>query len=374
MQKLILACVVVMLLAFPMTSRAEDMYVYFGSHSEGPGIGFSLAHFDTDTGVLTKPQFLIEAVQPAFFIIHPDGKHLYTNNSGSPGGISAYEIDRSNGHLKLLNKKPASGGDPSFISVDKTGKYVLAANYQGGNIEVYAIQPDGSIGERTAFVQHTGSSINPQRQTHPFAHSIVTDPTNRFVLVPDLGIDKVMIYRFDEKTGKLEANDPPSVSIKPGSGPRHIRFHPDGKHVYLISEIASTITAFNWDSQKGTLSEFQTVSTLPEGFTGTSTCAELEIHPNGKFIYGSNRGHDSIAVFAIDQASGKLSLVQHISSAGKTPRNFAFDPTGKWILCTNHGSNNAVVFKVDPTTGKLTQQGEPVEVPSPFCERFLPVK
>jgi len=370
----------ILLVAFAtLSANAADMYVYFGTHVAGAGKGFSLSHFDTDTGVLTKPEYLLDAEAPAFFVIHPDGKHLYTCNSistfqGKPEGtISAYEIDTKTGKLTLLNRKPAGGGDPSYISLDKTGRYALDANYQGGNICGYAIQPDGSLGERTAFVQHTGRSIDPSRQTKPFAHSIIVDPSNRFVLVADLGVDKVFVYRFNEKDGTLTPNDPPFAPVKPGSGPRHVKFHPNGKWVYVISEIGSTVTGFNWDGTKGMLTEFQAVSTLPEGFTNTSACAELEIHPNGKFLYGSNRGHDSIAVFAIDQATGKLGLVQHVSSQGKTPRNFAFDPTGKWIICTNHGSNNAVVFRVDETTGKLTQTGQPVSVPYPFCERFLPV-
>jgi len=357
----------------PLAANAADMYVYFGTHRSGPGIGFSLAHFDTETGALTKPQFIMEAVEPAFFVIHPDGKHLYTCNSAQPGSVSAYEIDPKTGRLTLLNQKPAGGADPSYIALDKASRYALVANYQGGNIAVLAIKPDSSIGERTAFAQHTGSSVNPQRQTRPFAHSIIVDPSNRFVLVADLGVDKVFVYRFNEKDGTLTPNDPPFAAVKPGSGPRHVKFHPNGKWVYLINEIGSTVIGFNWDGTKGTLTEFQTVSTLPEGFTNTSTCAELEIHPNGKFLYGSNRGHDSIIVFAVDQATGKLTLVEHVSSQGKTPRNFAFDPTGRWIICSNHGSNNAVVFRVNETTGKLTQTGQPVEVPYPFCERFLPV-
>lgn len=357
-----------------LSARAADMYVYFGTHRSGPGIGFSIAHFDTDTGALTKPEFIMEAVEPAFFVVPPDGKHLYTCNSGRPGAISAYAIDPKSGHLTFLNQQPSGGDDPSYVCLDKTGRYALTANYLSGTIAALAIKPDGSLGDRTAFFQHTGSSVNPQRQMHPFAHSIIVDPSNRFVLVADLGVDKVFVYRFDEKTGSLTPNDPPFVTIKPGSGPRHVKFHPNGKWVYVISEIGSTVTGFNWDGAQGALTEFQTVSTLPEGFTNTSTCAELEIHPNGRFLYGSNRGHDSLAVFGIDETTGRLTPIQHVSTQGKTPRNFAFDPTAKWILCTNHGSNNAVVFRVDETTGRLTPVGQPVEVPYPFCERFLPVK
>jgi 6-phosphogluconolactonase len=356
----------------PMSVSAQEMCVYFGTHSSGPGIGFSMSHFNTETGVLTKPEFLIEAKEPAYFIIHPDGKHLYTCNSGLPGTISAYEIDPATRHLTFINQKPSGGGDPSYISLDKTGRFALAANYDGGNICIYAIEPDGSLGAQTAFVQHTGKSINPERQTHAYAHSIIVDPSNRFVLVADLGLDKVLVYRFNEKDGTLSPNDPPFASVEPGSGARHVKFHPNGKWTYVIKEMGSTVTCFNWDGVRGALSEFQNISTLPEDFTGTNACAEMLIHPNGKFLYCSNRGHNSLAVFAIDQTTGRLSPIQHISTSGNTPRNFEFDPAGKWIICTNHGSNNAVVFRVNNDAGFLTQAGEPVEVPAPFCERFLP--
>jgi 6-phosphogluconolactonase len=361
------------LLLIPTLSRADDMYVYFGTHARGPGKGFSLSHFDMETGALSKPQYLVDAVEPAYFVIHPDGRHLYTCNGGEPGAVSAYEINPAHGQIKLLNQKPAGGADPSYITLDRTNRFLLVANYVGGNISALAVQPDGSLGERTALIQHTGKSINSQRQSKPFAHSIVLDPTNGFALVADLGVDKLFVYRFNEKDGTLAPNDPPSASVKPGSGPRHVRFHPNGKWVYLINEMGCTIIGFNWDSTRGSLDEFQMVPTLPEGFSGTSTCAEVDIHPNGKFLYGTNRGHDSVAVFSIDQASGKLSLIEHAPSGGKTPRNFSFDPSGQWMICTNHGSNNAAVFRIDQATGKLTQVGQPVEVPYPFCPRFLPV-
>ena len=360
--------------AFAVPLPAADVYVYFGTHSRGPGIGFSVAHFDTDTGALTQPRFLTEAVEPAYFVIHPDGRHLYTCNSGSPGGVSAYEIDRATGQLTLLNKEPSGGGDASYVCLDQTGRFVLVANYEGGNIAVFALQPDGRIGGRTAFAQHTGSSVDPKRQTHAYAHSIIVDPTNRFALVADLGLDRLFVYRFDEKNGSLRPNDPPFATVRPGSGPRHVKFHPNGRWVYLINEMGCTVTAFNWDSAHGALTEFQTISTLPADFKGASTCAEIKVHPNGRFLYGSNRGHDSLAVFAIDSTTGRLAPLEYVSTRGKIPRNFTFDPTGRWILCTNHGSDNAVVFRVDATTGRLTPAGQPVSVPSPFCERFLPVR
>jgi 6-phosphogluconolactonase len=332
-----------------------------------------VARFDTDTGALTSPRLDVEAVQPAFFVIHPDGRHLYTCNSGSPGGISAYAIDPKTANLTRINGVPSGGDDPSYVCLDHTARFALVANYNSGNIAAFALQPDGSIGARTAFVQHTGRSINPQRQTHAYAHSIIVDPTNHFALAADLGVDKLFVYRFDDRTGALTPNDPPFAAVTPGSGPRHVTFHPNGRWVYLINEMGCTVTAFNWDSARGALAEFQTVPTLPADFKGANTCAEILVHPNGKFLYASNRGHDSIVVFAIDAASGRLTALEHVPTQGRTPRNFAFDPTGRWIICTNQDSNNAVVFRVDDATGRLTQTGKPVPVPSPFCERFLPV-
>jgi 6-phosphogluconolactonase len=364
----------VLVIAFASSlAPAADMYVFIGTSRSGAGIGLSLAHFDTDTGVLTTPQLAVEAVQPAFFVIHPDGRHLYTVNAGEPGGISAYSIDPAGARLTLINQVPSGGGEPAYVSLDQTARFVLVANYNGGNIAAFALKPDGGIGARTAFVQHTGRSVNPRRQSAVHPHSIIVDPTNHFALVADLGLDKLFVYRFDDRTGALTPNAPPFAAVKSGSGPRHVKFHPNGRWAYLINEMGRSVTALNWDSARGALTEFQTISTLPADFNGTSTCAEVLVHPNGRFLYGSNRGHDSIAVFAIDPASGLLTPVEYVPTQGRTPRNFAFDPTGKWIICANQDSNNAVVFRVDDATGRLTQTGQPVPAPYPFCERFLPV-
>ena len=359
---------------FATPALASDMFVYFGSHSKGPNIGFSVARFDTDTGKLTTPVFLQEAVAPAYFMIHPDGRHLYTCNSDPGSSISAYSIDPATAKLTLLNELPSGGGEPCYVGLDRTRRYLMVANYYAGNIAVFALHPDGSIGERTAFIQHAGSSINRERQTQPHAHTIRVDSNNRFVLVADLGVDKLFVYRFDEKTGALKPNDPPFATVAPGSGPRHLAFGKNDRNVYLINELSSTIARFGWDSKTGVLTPCETVSTLPKDFKGMSTCAEVLMHPGGKFVYATNRGDDSVAVFSVDAKTGRLTLVQHVPTRGKTPRNCEFDPTGKWLLVSNHDSNNAVVFRIDPKTGRLTQTGEPVTVPSPFCERFLPVK
>jgi 6-phosphogluconolactonase len=352
-----------------LPAAAADLTVYFGTHTAGPGKGFSVSHFDTVTGILSKPEFLLETPAPAYFVIAPGGRRLYACNS--TGFVSAYSIDPATPQLKLINQKPSGGGDPSYISLDRTGRYVFVANYDGGNIAAWALEPDGSLGERTAFVQHRGSSVNPQRQSHAFAHSIRVDSTNRFVLVADLGLDKLFVYKFNVKDGSLAANDPPFAKAAPGSGPRHVVFHPNGRWVYLITEMGNTIMLFDWDPRRGALSEVQTVSTLPKTFQGVSTCAEIQVHPSGRFVYASNRGPDSIAVFSVDGKTGRLTLIQDVQSGGDTPRNFDMDPTAHWLLVTNHGSNTAMVFRIDQQTGRLTPTGQPLDVPSPFCPRFL---
>jgi len=353
---------------------AADMLVFFGTHKTGADVGFSLAHFDTDTGALTKPEFLEPATSPAFFEVQPDGRHLYTCNSEIAGEVSAYEIEPHSGRLTFLNSQPAGGADPCYLSLDRSGHYALAANYGGGSLAVFVLKPDGRLGERTAFIQHTGNSVDPRRQTQAHTHSVLTDPGNKFALAADLGVDKIFVYHFNAQDGSLKPNDPPFAHVALGSGPRHLTFHPNGRWVYVINELASTVVGFNWNSTAGTLEDFQTVSTIPAEFSGVNTSAEILVHMNGKFLYASNRGHDSLAVFAIDQKTGWLKLVEYVPSGGKLPRYFTFDPTARWILCANHGSDNVTVFQVDENTGRLTLTGSPVPVPYPFCARLLPVR
>jgi len=334
----------------PLAAVAQDNLVFFGTHSVGAKKGISVAHFNSETGVLTKPELVVEAPAPAYFIIHPDGKHLYACNSndfakGYTGQtITAYSIDPKNGNLTLLNQQSSGSADPSYICMDASKRFVLVANYKGGSVAVITLKPDGSLGEITANIKHTGRSVDTVRQTQPYVHSIKLDPTNHFALVADLGLDKLFVYRFNSKTGSLEPNDPPFAAVAPGSGPRHIAFHPNSKFVYLINEIACTIITYAWDSTTGKLIELQTSSTLPSDFKGKNTCAEIEVYPNGKFLYASNRGHESLAVFAIDSTNGKISLLEHIPTQGHWPRNFSFDPTNKWLIVTNHNSDNAMVF------------------------------
>jgi len=351
-----------------LPAAAAQLTVYFGTHVAGPGKGFSVAHFDTVTGALSKPEFMLETPAPAYYIIAPGGRRLYSCNS--TGFVSAYSIDPVTAQLKLINQKPSGGGDPSYISLDQTRHYVLVANYDGGNIAVWALAPDGGLGERTAYVDHKDPSVNPQHVTvHP--HSIRVDPTNRFALVGDTGLDAVFVYKFNVGDGSLTPNDPPFVKAPPGANPRHVAFHPNGRWLYALTEAGSTIMLFNWDSLRGALLEVETVSTLPKDFQGKSACSEIQVHPSGKFVYASNRGRDSIAVFSVDAKTGRLTAIQDVPSGGKTPRNFDLDPSAHWLLVTNHDSNNAMVFRIDQETGKLTPVGQPVEVPYPFCPRFL---
>lgn len=355
----------------PPRARAADMLVYFGSQATTGGIGFSIAHFDTVTGALSQPKFLVAADGPSIFAIGPDNRHLYTTNFTGDGGASAYRIDLASGALTLINRISGNKASTSYLGLDRSGRFALAANFDTGHLAVFPIEPDGSLGKATAIDKHTGSSVNPQRQTHTYPHDIVTDPSNRFAVVPDLGIDKVYVYRFDDKAGTLVAADPPSVSVKPGSGPRHVAFSPNQKWAYVITEMGNTIIAFKWDAARGTLSEIQTVSTLPDGFTAESTAAEIEVHPGGKFLFGSNRGHDSIVTFAIDPSNGRLTLVAFTATQGKNPRDFTLDPSGKWMICTNQASNSAIVFRIDAESGKLTPVGPPVDVPAPCGVRMV---
>jgi 6-phosphogluconolactonase len=258
--------------------------------------------------------------------------------------------------------------------VDKTGKFLLVANYGSGSIAALPIQADGKLAEASSVIQHQGSSVNRERQAGPHAHFITTDPANRFALTCDLGLDQVLVYRLDLARGALVPNDPPFVATQPGLGPRHFVFSPDGRFVYVISEIGGTVTTFAYDANRGVLNALQTLSTLPKDFKGFKSCAEVQIHPSGRFLYGSNRGHDSIAIYAIDPGTGKLSWVDCQPSGGKTPRHFLIDPSGQWLLAENQDSDNMVVFRLDGGTGRLSPTGQVIEVPSPVCAVLVPAR
>ncbi len=356
------------------TVSAESLHVYLGTYTSGAGSGQGIHRsvLDLETGKLSEPALAAEAKSPSFIEIHPTGKFLYAVcESGPHGSVGAYAIDPDTSDLRLLNQQPSGGSGPCHLSIDHMGRNVLVANYGSGSVSVIPIRPDGSLAKPTGLVQHEGSSVNPDRQKGPHAHSINVSPDNRFAYVADLGIDRIMIYRFDAQAGTIVPNGPPFVQIKPGAGPRHFAFHPDGKSAYVINELDGTITAFAYDSASGALTEVQTVPTLPEGFSGRNACAEIRVHPSGRFLYGSNRGHDSIAVYRIDEAEKPLTFVEHETAGITTPRNFNIDPTGAFCLVANQGSDSVFVFRVNRETGALEPTGHKIAVPKPVCVRFL---
>jgi 6-phosphogluconolactonase len=334
-------------------------------------MGIAVAEFDSGTGALSAPKLVMETRDPAHFTLSADGSRLYMCNTGTPGGVSTFAVkDRETGALELLNYKESKGRGPSYISVDGTGRYVLDANYGGGYIEIHSLAADGSLDQQTAFVQHEGSSVNP-RQDKPYAHWIRTDPGNRFALVADLGTDKIVVYRFDENTGRVTPNEPAFARLNGGSGPRHLAFHPNGKWLYAVQELSNEVVAFRWDARKGELTQFQQVKTLPADFTGQNTAAEIGIPRDGRFLYTSNRGHDSIVVYSVDSGSGELTLRQRVPSRGKVPRYFTFDPTEKWLIVSNQEAGNVAVFSVDAKNGELQPVGAPVTLPKPMAVVFL---
>jgi 6-phosphogluconolactonase len=357
----------------------EQCLVYVGTYTGPKSQGIYAYRLDLKTGACTSLGLAAEAKSPSFLAIHPNRKFLYAVNEisdmgGKPtGGVSAFAIDAQTGKLKFLNHQPSQGAGPCHLVVDRTGKTVLVANYGGGSVASFPIQPDGQLAPAASAIQHHGHSVNASRQKEPHAHSINVDLGNRFAMAADLGLDKVLVYRLDPTTSKLTANDPPSASVQPGSGPRHFAFHPDGKRAYVINEILCTLTAFDYDAKAGKLTERQTLSTLPKGVAVKPeySTAEVQVHPSGKFVYGSNRGHDTIAVFAVDESQGPLRLIGNTPTQGKTPRGFGIDPTGRFLLAGNQDSHTVVVFRIDPQTGALTPTGHTLEVGSPVCVKFV---
>jgi 6-phosphogluconolactonase len=361
------------------SSPVSDRLVYFGTYTSEKSKGVYVSRLDMASGALSAPELAAATANPSYLAVHPTFNFLYAANevgtfSGKEAGsVSAFAIDRATGQLAALNQESSVGRGPVYLVVDKTGRNVLVSNYGGGSVAVLPIGQDGALKPASAFIQHTGSSVNPQRQRGPRAHSINLDPGNRFAYAADLGLDKVLIYRFDADKGSLTPNDPPFAAVQPGAGPRHFAFHPHGRFAYVINEIDVTLTAFRSDPERGGLAALQTVSTLPAGqtvVTGFST-ADVQVHPSGRFLYGSNRGHDSIVVFAIDEKSGRLSYVENESTQGSTPRGFGIDPSGTYLLVANQRSDSVVVFRIDQQTGGLTPTGHKIELGSPVCVKFV---
>ncbi len=357
------------------------MFVYFGTYTGEKSKGIYRARLDLDRGTLSEPELAATVTSPSYLAVDPSRRRLFAANEMGKfgdkptGAVSSFAIDGATGALTLLNQESSGGSGPAHVSVDRTGRTLLVANYGGGSVASLPIGADGRLGPAASVIVHKGSSTHPKRQTKPYAHSINMDTANTFAYAADLGADRLFIYRLDPKTSALTPATPPSVALAPGSGPRHLSFHPGGRYAYVINELALTVTAFSRDAASGALTEVQTISTLPAGQAAEAafSTAEVVVHPSGKFLYGSNRGHDSLVVFAIDEAKGTLTLVQHVPTQGSTPRGFGIDPSGRYLLAGNQRSDSVVAFRIDRSTGRLTPTGQTLNVGSPVSVVFVPV-
>jgi 6-phosphogluconolactonase len=367
---------------------AKEMLVYVGTYTEpirfgtgkileGKGEGIYLYRMGPATGTLEFDSKTTGVVNPSYLAIDPTQRFLYAVNElktyedKPTGTVSAFAVDAKSGKLGFLNRRLTHGTDPCHVTVDGEGRYIFVANFMSGSVCVLAVQKDGSLGEASDFVQHLGSSVDLVRQKGPHAHSVTLDRTNRFAFVPDLGLDKLMVYTFDRTRGMLEPHAVAWVKMKPGAGPRHLALHPGGRFAFLINELDSTLAALSVDARKGVFKVRQVVPTLPADFQGESTCADVQVTPSGRFVYASNRGHDSLVIYRIDQHTGRLTYVGHQTTQGKTPRQFEIDPTGRFLLVGNQDTDTIVSFRIDPQTGKLAPTGQVLQVPTPVCVKFL---
>jgi 6-phosphogluconolactonase len=367
---------------------ARETLVYIGTYTEpirfgtgkilqGKGEGIYVCRLDQTSGALEMVGKTTGVTNPSYLAFDSSGRFLYAVNElkeyedKPTGTVSAFDVDPKTGGLEFLNKRLTHGTDPCHLLVDQKREYVFVANFMSGSVCVLPVLADGSLGEASDFIQHQGSGIDPARQKGPHAHSVTLDKAGRFAFVPDLGLDKLMVYKFDPKRGMLEPNAVPWIKMKPGAGPRHVAFHPGGRFAFLINELDSTLASLSYDGRKGTFKVLQIVPTLPEGCRGESACADIQVSPSGAFLYGSNRGHDSIVIYRINQRTGRLAYVGHELTLGKTPRSFGIDPTGQFLLAANQDSDSIVTFRIKPKTGKLLPTGHAIKVPTPVCVKFL---
>ena len=346
--------------------------LYFGTYTNAsPSEGIYHSTFDSTTAVLSKPKLAAKVSSPTFLAIHPNNKIVYAISERNPGEVSAFAIDPHTKHLNFINKVSSGGIGPCHLSLSVDAKTLLVANYSSGSLSSIPIKIDGSLGTPASQIKHKGSSVNKNRQEAPHAHSINITPDNKFAYVADLGIDKIMIYNLDTKTSKLTTNTPSYFATKPGAGPRHLTFHPNGKLVYLINELDNTLIALSYNSTNGELKELQSISTLPSGFKGKSKTAEVNIHPNGKFLYASNRGHDSIATYAINSDTGMLTFVSFQKYEINNPRHFNLDPSGKFCIVGSQDTNQISLFKIDQKNGELIPTKTKYTIGKPVCIKFL---
>ncbi len=362
----------------PPIRNDEACRVYIGTYTGAGSKGIYLSRLNDATGALAEPRLVAETPNPTFLALHPNGRFLYAvNELWKPDAaplptVSAFAMDPVNGGLTFLNDQPSHGAGPCHLVVDPTGKTVVAANYGGGSVAAFPLGADGRLGARSAFIQHRAPAADGAPPAAPHAHGVALDPAQHLAFVTDLGLDQILVDRLDPTLGTLTASEAPPARLTPGAGPRHLVLDPSGRSVWVINEHQSTITVLARENGGSALREVQTVSTRPDGFTGKNTAAELVLHPNGRFLYGSNRGHDSIAVFAIHPDTGRLTLVEHCATGGKTPRSFGIDPTGRYLLAANQNSDTVVVFRVDPETGRLKPTGHTITVGAPTCVIFAP--
>jgi 6-phosphogluconolactonase len=361
--------------------QSTSYWVYVGTakYTGEPSKNLYLAHFDSQSGELKLLGVAAETVNPGFVSVHPGKPFLYAVNEigdfagQKNGAVSSFQIESSTGRLKFLNQVPSFGANPSYVTVNRKGNFALVPSYYGG-LMALPIRADGSLGPPASQQRETGVGVNPVRQESPHPHSVVLSPDNRFAIAVDLGLDKLFVYRFDDHTGSLQPNTPAFATAEPGSGPRHLAFAPNGRFAYVVNELRSSVSTYSYAEQSGIFHRLQTVSTFPPEFKGDNTGAEVQVAPSGRFLYASNRGHDSIAVFAIDGATGTLTRVQDVPTEGRTPRNFVLDPSGRFLLVGDQDSDLIVVFRVDPENGYLASTGEKARVSSPVCLAFVPVQ
>jgi 6-phosphogluconolactonase len=366
------------LMGFAASAHADDQHcwVYFGTSATDANRGIYVSKLDEQTGELSPAQRAADKSDSVFMAFSPDHRRVYSlAEVPGPGAqpleaIETNAVDPATGRLANLGERVSDGPEGCHISVDPSGRCVLVSNYKGHYIEVFPISADTTVGARACLIRHSGSGPNPTRQQEAHPHSTNVDPTGRFAIVADLGLDRLFVYRLDAGNGILSPNDPPFATIAPGAGPRHFVFHPDGRHAFVINEMGGSITAMNWDSEKGVLTPYQTISILPDGFKGVNTSAEVVVGRGGNVVYGSNRGDDSIVVLAFDSNSGALTFVQRMADGIKTPRSYAIDPSGRWLVCANLTADSANVYRIDAATGRLALTGT-IRVPQPLCVRFL---
>ena len=359
------------LIATAWDSAHRDFLLYVGTFTAGLSEGIYAFRFDASTGRLSSLGLAAETDNPSFIAVHPNGRFLYAvANCREPAGvIKSFEIDPRTANLRLLNEVSSWGSRTCFVATSNGGEYVLAANYGTGSVVTFPVLPDGRLGEAAGFEQHAGSGANPERQGGPHPHSVNPSPDDRFAVAADLGLDRFIVYAMDGAAFKTRVA---AIAGAPGGGPRHLAFHPSARYAYAVNELDSIVTAFTWDAKCGSLRPIQTISALPQAFMETNYAADVQVHSSGRFVYVSNRGHNSIAAFFVDKASGRLTLIDHAFTHGETPRNFTIDPTGAYLIAGNEASNDLVVFRIDPESGRLIASGERAAVFTPTCLRFVP--